>query len=307
MVLGLLWLLDAVLQAAPALFTADWWRTDLAQSVMGEPMPITHSIFWAVNIIAAHPVLWNSVFVAAQVAFGLALVAGRFDRVAILASIPWALAVWWVGEGLGTIPTGFALLAAGSPGPVLLYPLIGILAWPTRQRPREKFSYETARSAVCQRTGLTVWLVLWAGQALLQIPWSIPTARVFAANVEEYSQGQPGWLGAVARMTTTVTVHHAVTLSIGLAIAQVAIGLGVFVPQVRRFALTAAIVLSLVFWFAFQYLGGIAGGDATDPGSAPLMILLAVSLWPSWARESKPRIRLGGLRRQTPTLSAAAA
>jgi hypothetical protein len=298
MALGLLWLLDAALQGAPALFTADWWRTDLAQSVMGEPMVINHSIFWAVDIIAAHAPVWNSCFVAIQAALGLALITGRFDRVAIVASIPWALGIWWVGEGFGMIPTGFALLAAGSPGPVLLYPLIGILAWPTRARPRSE-------TAVSQATGMTAWAVLWAGQALLQIPWSMPSGRVLVANIEEYSQGQTGWLGSIARTTTSLALHHPVALSITLAIAQVAIGIAVFVPRARRSALTAGIAVSVVFWFAFQYLGGILGGDATDPGAAPLMILLAFSLWPA-PRVRDPKRSMTSSRVTSPTLAAAA-
>jgi hypothetical protein len=279
-----MWLLDAALQGAPALFTASWWRTDLAQSVMGQPMAVNHSIFWAVNIIAAHPTAWNSGFIAIQATLGLALITGRFERAAIIASIPWALGIWWVGEGFGTLPTGFALLAAGSPGPVLFYPLIGILAWPRRRPATTASSNHAPASGVCQRAGLTAWVVLWAGQALLQIPWSFPSAQVLTANIEESSQGQPGWLSAIAHTTETLARHHAVALTVTLAVVQIAVGIGVLIPRARRPSLTAGIALSLAFWLTFQYLGGIPGGDATDPGSGPLLVLLALSLWsPQWA------------------------
>jgi hypothetical protein len=268
--LGLVWLLDAALQGAPALSTAGWWRTDLAQSVMGEPMAINHSIFWAVNIVAAHAAIWNSGFIVIQAALGLSLITGRFDRAAIVASILWALGIWWVGEGFGTIPTGFALLASGSPGPVLLYPLIGILAWPQTG----------PASLVYQRAATTAWAVLWAGQALLQIPWTMPSSQVLVANIEENSQGQPGWLGAIAHTTEALARHHGVALSVTMVLVQIAVGIGVLLPRSRRPALVAGITCSLVFWFTFQYLGGILGGDATDPSSAPLLILLALSLWP---------------------------
>jgi hypothetical protein len=282
--LGLMWLLDAALQGAPALFTAPWWRTDLAQSVMGQPMAVNHSIFWAVNIIAAHSAAWNSGFIAIQAALGLALITGRFERAAIMASIPWALGIWWVGEGFGALPTGFALLAAGSPGPVLFYPLIGILAWPRRAPAAITYSNHPPSSAVGQRAGVTAWVVLWAGQALLQIPWTFPSAQVLIANIEESSQGQPGWLSAIAHATETLARHHAVALTVTLAVVQIAVGMGVLIPRARRPALTAGIALSLAFWLSFQYLGGIAGGDATDPGSGPLLVLLALCLWsPRWA------------------------
>jgi len=128
---GALWLLDAALQAQPALFNATTWRQDIAQSAMAEPRWVSQGIFRAVAVISAHPDPWNTAFVTIQALFGLALILDRWPRTAIWLSVPYALGVWWVGEGFGGLPTGFALLAAGAPGAVLLYPLLGFLAWPT--------------------------------------------------------------------------------------------------------------------------------------------------------------------------------
>jgi hypothetical protein len=278
--LGVLWLVDAALQAQPALFTAAWWRTDLSQSVMGEPMVINHSIFWAVNLIAAHAAVWNSLFIAIQVVIGVALLLGRWERVAILASIPWALGIWWVGEGFGTLPSGFAIAAAGSPGPVLFYPLIAVLAWPQKMKEGVVSPKRVAASAVGERAGAIAWLVLWAGQALLQIPWSLPPGQVLVANVQEHSLDQPSWVAATARLAEGLARNHPLALTVTLAFAQVVIGAGILFPRARRGALRAGIGLSLVFWLSFQGLGGLAGGGTTDPGAAPLMILLALSLWP---------------------------
>lgn len=128
--LGLLWLLDAGLQAQPQLFTSGFWKDDLAQSAMGQPAPVAHSIIWASGLVAAHAGVWNSLFVVVQALLGLALVTGRCERLAVAASLPWSLGIWWVGEGFGALPTGFAMAATGAPGAVVLYPLIGFLAWP---------------------------------------------------------------------------------------------------------------------------------------------------------------------------------
>ncbi|HLI54310.1 MAG TPA: hypothetical protein VKU88_08290, partial [Acidimicrobiales bacterium] len=68
--LGFLWLLDAGLQAQPHLFTAAWWRDDLAQSVMGLPGSLNAAILWAVGVVASHPAAWNALFVAVQAAMG---------------------------------------------------------------------------------------------------------------------------------------------------------------------------------------------------------------------------------------------
>jgi hypothetical protein len=287
-----LWLLDAVLQAQPASFTGEWWRSDLAQSVMGQPAVINRSIFSVVHLIAAHAAICNSAVVAMQAVLGAALIVGRFERIAIIVSIPWAVGIWWVGEGFGTLPTGFAMAGAGAPGPVVLYPLIGLLAWPQQPYPATPAGPAPADSpsTIRGRSGATAWVVLWAGQALLQIPWTFPARQVLVANVEEYSAGQPGWLGAVAHQTESLARHHPLGLTAALIVAQVAVGVGVLFPTTRRSALAAGIVVSVVYWFAFQYLGGIAAGHATDPGTAPLMILLACGLWP-------PPSRRGTLRR----------
>lgn len=282
--LGVLWLVDAVLQAQPAIFGADWWRVELAQSVMGEPSSINHSIYLVVDMIARHAAAWNGLFVAIQAGIGLALIVGRFERAAILASIPWALGIWWVGEGFGTLPTGFALLAAGSPGPVLFYPLLGLLAWPRRQP-----NGREPPLLVATRWATWSWVVLWAGQALLHLPWAHPPGQVLAANVSEYSLDQPGWLEAIARHTMAVVQAHPLGVTVALGAAEVLVGLGVLTTRGRRPAVVAGIGLSALFWVVVQYLGTIPGGGATDPGSAPLMVLLALALWPPEARPSLPR------------------
>lgn len=280
--LGAVWLVDAGLQTAPALFTPHWWRDDLAQSVMGAPVAVNRSILWAVNIIAVHATAWNSLFVAVQAAIGLALLIGRLDRAAIVLSLPWALGVWWVGEGFGMLPTGFALLAAGAPGAVLLYALIGLLAWP------EAIPHAGARSSISRRAGGAAWVLLWAGQSLLQVPWAFPAKQVLSANIEETSAGQPGWLLGTAQRTESLVGHHAVALSIVMVAVQVAVGVGIAGRRTRRPALVAGMAVSVVYWITFQYLGRIPAGDATDPSSAPLLLLLAIALWPVSTEAPRP-------------------
>lgn len=276
--LGLLWLLDAGLQAQPQVFTSGFWKDDMAQSAMGQPALVAHSIIWATGIVAAHAAVWNSLFVAVQALLGLALVTGRGERLAVVASLPWALGIWWVGEGFGALPTGFAMAAAGAPGAVVLYPLIGFLAWPA-DRGRTRDGRRSA-DLIAPRAGLVAWVVLWAGQAALQIPWAFPVGRVMRANVSEYSQTQPAWLGSIARAVTGLVDHHAVLLSAALAGVGLAVGCGVLARRGRAAALVLGMVAAVAFDFCFQGLNGIVSGGATDPGPAPLLLILALALWP---------------------------
>ena len=274
--LGFLWLLDAGLQAQPHLFTAGWWRDDLAQSVMGLPGSLNAAILWAVGVVASHPAAWNALFVAVQAAMGLALVTGRGERWAIAASVPWALGVWFVGEGLGTLPGGFGLFAAGAPGPVLYYPLLGILAWPRRPASQDRVS----APRVPARPAAVTWAVLWVGGAILELADPFAPARVIEANVEESSLGAPGWLAGPSRFAYHAVAAHPLLVPALLACAQVAVGVAIARRATPRLGLAAGIALSLLFWVVPQSLGTLPAGNATDPGAAPLVILLALALWP---------------------------
>ena len=292
-VLGALWLLDAVLQAQPQMFSADWWRSNLAGSAMGQPYFIRQSIVWVVAIVARHPAIWNTAFVSIQLAVGVALLAGRLERSAIVVSVPWALGVWWVGEGLGMLPTGFATLATGAPGAVLLYPLIGLLAWPGSLRSPKSGPVATAPAAGS-------WMTLWAGLSLLQLPLLYPAGQVLRANAQELSDGHPGWLAGVA-------AGHAAAFFAMLAVVQVAVGVGVLWRRTRGPAVFAGVVLAAAYWLFFQYLGGMVAGGSTDPSSGPLLALLGLALWPAgqrlWSsRSSRYRMRWTP-RRAVSTLS----
>jgi hypothetical protein len=277
---GGLWLLDAALQAQPHLFTAEWWRNDLAQSVMGQPPTVARSILWAIGHITVHPALWNGMVVAVQTLLGFSLLAGRFERAAIVASIPWALGVWWIGEGFGALPTGFGLFAAGAPGPVLYYPLLGVLAWPHKSQSASSSPLRAVRPDGLIGAPAMVWAALWAGGAtLLVVPWRFGASTVLRANLEEHSLDQPPWLAGTSHHAYQFAGAHPLLVPLVLAVAEAGIGLGVFFPKARPSALCAGIVLAVVFWVVFENLGGIAGGDATDPGSAPLLIVLGLFSW----------------------------
>lgn len=286
-VLGVLWLIDAGFQAQPAFFSATVWRQDIAQSVMGEPPWVAHSIFWAIGIIATHAAAWNVLFVLVQCAFGAALLTDRYPRLAIVASIPYVLAVWWVGEGFGALPTGFALLAAGAPGAAVLYPVLGLLAWPSnrpsdRQEPPDAADAGNVRSTpIAQRIGSAVWIVLWAGQCLLLLPWVYPPAQVLTANIEESSIGQPGWLVELAHHAGATAASAPILAVVTMGAIQLLVGLGLLGSRTRRTALVLGLVTISVFWVVGQDFGGIFASGSTDPNSAPLIALLALALWPS--------------------------
>jgi hypothetical protein len=273
-VLGALWLLDAALQCQPRFFHAGAWRSGVAQSVMGEPTWVARWTSVAIGLVAAHPALFDGAVVAVQAGLGLALILDRLSRAAVVVSIPYAVGVWWVGEGLGVLPTGFAQAFAGAPGPAVLYPVLGLLAWPSR-RHRDDPDRPLAPAAAL------VWCVLWAGQALLEVPWHYPGSVLLSANLEENALDAPRWLlPVVERVSTTVTAAPAPTL-VALGVLGAGVGLGVLLPSRRRAALAVGLVASAAFWIIGQDFGGMLTAGATDPGTAPLVALLGLGLWPA--------------------------
>lgn len=271
--LGSLWLIDSALQCEPHFFSSGWWHNDLAESVMGQPAPVSRSILWATSLLAPHAVIANVAVIVVQAGIGICLVAGRFQRVAIAVSIPWALGVWWIGEGFGALPTGFALLAGGAPGPVVLYPLIGWLC-----RPSGGPEVVGGRERPIARTAVAVWFGIWVGGAVLGLPWRVPMARAVQANIEQNGLGQPHWLGAISGATYGTVGSYPLLVPSGLLIAQLCVGLGVLRTRTRPWALGLGMILAALYWIAAQSLGGLAAGATTDLGSGPLLILLAATV-----------------------------
>ena len=81
---------------------------------------------------------------------------------------------------------------------------------------------------------------------------------------------------------------HGAVFAVTAAVAQVAIGLAILRPRWRRAALGAGTALAVTYGLLGQDLGGLLTGRATDPGTAPLLVLFALALWPR-RRPGTPR------------------
>jgi hypothetical protein len=156
------------------------WGTGFATQVIapvadGQPHLIAGPIRWSARVIAEHPFAWDMVFAATQLLIGLALLIPRTARIALAASIAWALGVWFFGEGLGGMPAGGATLATGAPGAAILYGLLAAAAWPHHDRPTEP-----------PADWLPIaWAVLWVGGAVLQAFAGEPATKTVALVTAE--------------------------------------------------------------------------------------------------------------------------
>lgn len=282
-VLGLLWLIDAVLQFQPYMFTKAFMVDSLAMNAMYQPHSFGELIIATTRFLAPHAAAWNALFATIQLAIALGLLWRRSVRLALAVSFAWVLGVWAIGEGFGSLLTGTATLAGGAPGAALLYGLVGVLLWPTAGSGQQStWTSVAGEGPLGERGGRVLWAVLWCGGGILQVfPGPYPPVSVLVTTIN-MNLPEPGVIARLDRTVVSLVGRAGSPLELLLAAAEVLIGTLVLRGgRPARLALWAGIALSLVFWVLGQNFGGVFAGHATDPNSGPLYVLLALTLYPT--------------------------
>ncbi|QGN59069.1 hypothetical protein [Nostocoides sp. HKS02] len=248
--LGAAWLLDAVLQLQPFMFTQGFPKDVLLPAGEGSPAWVSAPVAWSAGLVADHVVLLNSLFALTQLAIAVGIIRRRTRKAALVVSIAWALLVWWLGEGLGMLFAGPMSPLMGLPGAVVLYALMGVLVWPVANDGIGAVASDggaVATTSPLSATGARLaWLGLWT---LFVVETLVPAGR----DVE-------AWV---------------------LATACAVVASGAFAPpRWQKLSLLLAVALSAVIWTFGEDFGALATGRSTDPNSGPLLALLALCYWP---------------------------
>ncbi len=274
--LGLLWTFDGALKFQPALLTSAFGREVIEPAADGQPGFVSWPVHETAGLIGHAPVLAVVAFGLIELALGAGLLYRRTARWALAASVGWALAVWYLGEGLGGLFGGGASLLTGAPGSAPMYALMAVTVWP---RQDDTSALRPARGAAA------VWAAIWLGGAILQLLPGADTNASLSMILSMNASDAPGWLASLDNQLSWWVPWPGVSVILDLVILQAAIGLGVFGGRrTRRAAVVAGIVVSLVFWVAGQGLGELWSGISTDPETGPLMVLLGVTVLgaPAW-------------------------
>ncbi len=286
LLLATVWLLDAVLQLQPFMFTrgSNGLSGMLNSMAAGNPGWVGHSITWNASNVNHHPVLTNSTFALVQFLIGFGIVSKRTIKPALALSIVWALAVWWFGEGVGNILHGGATPFSGGPGAILFYALLAVLLWPSERSDRPFVAARTVGVTAAR----AVWAVVWGLLAVLAVVGSGRSPHALHDLVAAYT-GQPGWLARIDRATASMFLEHGTTAAILLAVVCVVVAVGTYLPpQINRFTLVLGIVTFVFIWVATENFGGILASGATDPNSGPPVIIFALIYWPlTMARDTE--------------------
>jgi len=296
LVLAGLWLLDAVLQYQSFMFTRGFPR-ELAAAAPGNPAFVAGPVRWSAGLVAGHLTLANAAFATLQLLIGLGIAWRPTARLMLAVSVGWALAIWWLGEGLGLLLTGTASPVNGAPGAALLYAVAAVLLWPVADGTAARGPAASAGPAVTgtsrpaaghlagdvigDRPARAVWLLLWGGLALLAVQ---PAARAPAAvsgMITEMASGQPGWLAGTDRHIASALSGHGLAAAVILAaLLAVTAALGCLPGRAAaRAAVALGVTLAAVIWVG-EGLGGMFNGMATDPNTGPLLALIALAYWP---------------------------
>jgi hypothetical protein len=269
--LGCLWLLDGALQLQPFMFTLGFAHQVIAPAAAGQPAFVGGAVRWSASLIATHPALYDALFAAVQLALGLALLVERTARVAIVASVIWALGVWYFGEGLGGILGGGASVLNGAPGAVVLYAVLALASWP-----RSPLEHDTGPPP---RWTIRFWTLLWIGFGVLNVLPLNDSTGALSASITTNIGMVPGPLARLDRLAASgihVVGPLAVPLFVGVLIS---VGVGALARgRTGQVAVWAGCGLALLVWVLGQGLGQLTSGRATDPNAAPLVLVLGLAV-----------------------------
>ncbi|HUC02259.1 MAG TPA: hypothetical protein VMA75_05210 [Candidatus Paceibacterota bacterium] len=255
--LGILWLVDGILQLQPAMFTNAFVTSVLAPTLQGQPAPLAALIAAGINLFAAH-IFWSNLASAlVQLLIGALLVfpfPRGVQRFGLWLSVAWALIVWVFGEGLGILFTGNATFYTGAPGSALLYAILALCLL---------FSWH-------KKLPLVAGIVFLVGVVLNLMPmfWQ-PTMLSMLVMVPSISNS----LGAIGPQGTVIGNLIAVDLLACFGI------LLLLVPN--KAVAWATLVFLLIVWGFGQTFGGIQTfpfATATDPNSAPILALFLLPI-----------------------------
>jgi hypothetical protein len=280
---GILWMVDGLLQAQPAMFTQQFVTKVLQPAAQGQPQ-------WLADLLAPTTLLWQTHAVAAnfaailaELAIGALFVFGRarpWGRVGLALAIGWGLLVWVFAEGMGGLLAGSPTALTGAPGAALVYVAGALLLLLPSRWWRRDTSVRWTRRALG-------WF--WLLAALIQ---ALPTAGYWTPMglgmlfQGAAAQPQPTVLAAPIAAVAALAAQYPLVANTCFVAVMVALGVAFLFGGTRGWAYGLGFCWLGFSWWMGQDFGALFSGTGTDPGTAlPLALLtLTVAPHPRWWR-----------------------
>jgi cytochrome oxidase Cu insertion factor (SCO1/SenC/PrrC family) len=295
---GILWIVDGVLQAQPAM-PAGLPSNVIEPSAAGSPAWLQHAVNWAASGWSYHPIQAGAAAVWIQVGIGAWLLlapAGPISRLAGLAGAGWGLVVWIFGESFGSIFAPGSSILFGTPGAALIYCAAGIaVALPDRLWRKPELGRRLLAGLGLFLVGMAV-LQAWPGRGFWQGAVHGRPASLAAMVKSMADTPQPHFLSGWLSGFESFDAGHGFAVNLVVVIALAAIGACLLSGRTEfiRPALVLGAGLLLATWVLVQDLGFL-GGLGTDPNSMIPLGLVAAAGYvtmrrplPELAVEAKP-------------------
>ena len=288
--LGLLWILDGILQLQAAM------PLGLGSKIL-EPSKASAPTWWhgaidgAVQLWNQHPVALAQSVVWLQLGLGILLLSssGRVGRIAGRLSAIWALIIW-ITTGFGGLFAHAPSFLFGWPGAPVFYVIAGLGVAMSVDR------FPHVYQAVVSRL---LGGVLIFGAILQVLPnngfWSNGQGNALNAMILKMTEvPQPEFLAGLGHIFAGVVRAAGPGINIMLVVWMMATGVGLWRTTVSGFAWPARslVIGSLVGWVLIQDTG-LFGGLATDPNSLILVALIAYTLSPARRTAAPLALRIG--------------
>jgi len=272
--LGVLWLLDGLLQMQPGMFTMDMVSTIMQPAATGQPGWLTALVDWSIRLVTPHLVLFNWLVVAIQLLTGLLLLwpRPRAQRGGLWLSLGWGAVVWLFGEGLGQLLTGTATFLSGAPGSAFYYALLALIlllpsgATADRQRGLHPYGAVVAGSLVLA--------------ALLQLSsvffTSLGLAAPFAGGA---MMPQPHYMRSLLDAVANVAALHPAVFNVALIAVFLVLALWLSLRPSSPAPYLGTGALLILVWILGQDAGMFWSGMSTDPNTAPVLALALAAAW----------------------------
>jgi hypothetical protein len=284
---GVLWIVDGLLQAQPAMPTGLPAQV-ITPAAAGSPGWVIRVVAWGIGAWSGHPAQAAVSVVWIQLGIGIWLVSvsgPRWSRLAGAVSAVWGLVVWVFGEAFGGIFAPGLSWLTGAPGAALCYAAAGgLIALSPRYWRDPRLGRWLLQAAGALLVGFAV-LQAWPGRGSWQgtTPGPAGSARpgALSASISSMAGGsQPTALHDLLTWFASVVARYGFAVNLVAVVVLAAAGAGLLTawPTITRPAAGAMIGFCLATWVLVQDFG-VFGGTGTDPNSMlPQVLILTAGL-----------------------------
>lgn len=268
--LGLLWLLDGLLQLQPAMFGQTFVGNILQPLLPGQPHFMQTVILLGIQAWQVNTVVTNSLAALLQITIGILLLfplKSSHFKIGAYISIGWGLLVWLCGEGAGSLFTGTASIYAGAPGAVLFYMLLAVLLL-MPDRVTAEFYPKAVAWTLFFGAALQLQPVFWSANGAQQVAMAssmevIPALTTFPTYLLNIISAYPLFSNLIL---------IAIPLCLGIAL----------ILRPNRITGSLVLIFLLLIWWIGQDFGQLTAiftNTPTDPQLSPLLALFLIPLF----------------------------